>query len=223
MNDERQVGRSWDRNAGNWTRAVRDGLIPSRRAGTDEAILQAIAERGPKRLLDVGCGEGWLIRAVVGRTGCAAVGIDGAEALSAAARAADPANSYLTMDYDAFAADPSIGIGADFDVIAFNYSLFTKDIAPLLQAAASRLTPEGAIIIQTLHPGPVGEEQDGWRVEDFSVFAGEDWAAIPWYFRRLESWCVVLRDAGLDICERREPAADGRMLSLLIICAPIAC
>jgi 2-polyprenyl-3-methyl-5-hydroxy-6-metoxy-1,4-benzoquinol methylase len=218
-NEEQQVVRSWDRNAGNWTRVVRGGLIPSRQAGTDDAILQAIAKHAPKRLLDIGCGEGWLVRAAAERTGCAAVGIDGAGELIAAACASDPANSYITIDYDAFTLGWP-GIDADFDIAVFNYSLFGKDIVPLLRAAMSRLSSDGAIIIQTLHPGSAGNEQDGWRVEDFSAFAGGDWAAMPWYFRSLESWRATLSDAGLDLRERREPTADGRILSLLMICTP---
>src|ERR1700743_1203478 len=113
MTFDRDLTESWDRNAANWTRVVREGLIPSRRAGTDAAILEAIAERAPRRLLDIGCGGGWLIRAVTGCFGCAAVGMDGSEALIAAARAADPANDYRVLDYSGLAAAE---IGADFDV-----------------------------------------------------------------------------------------------------------
>ena len=127
MTFDRALAASWDRNAANWTRVVREGLIPSRRAGTDAAVLDAITERAPRRLLDIGCGEGWLIRAVTARTGCTAVGIDGAEALIAAARAADPVNDYRMLDYgDLGAAE----IGADFDVVVFNYSLFAEAIIP---------------------------------------------------------------------------------------------
>jgi 2-polyprenyl-3-methyl-5-hydroxy-6-metoxy-1,4-benzoquinol methylase len=208
--------RSWDRNADNWTRVVRGGLIPSRRAGTDAAVLDAIAEYAPKRLLDIGCGEGWLIRAAVARTGCAAVGIDGAAALIEAARTADPASSYHVLDYESFATSD---IGTGFDVAVFNYSLFAEDIVPQLRAAASRLAPRGVIVIQTLHPGD--RQEDGWRTEDFTAFDGGDWAAMPWYYRALDSWCMALGNAGLDILEMREPAAsDGRTLSLLMNCAP---
>jgi 2-polyprenyl-3-methyl-5-hydroxy-6-metoxy-1,4-benzoquinol methylase len=216
MNRDDALSRSWDRNAENWTRVVRDRLIPSRRAGTDGAVLSAIAELAPERLLDIGCGEGWLIRAAVARTGCAAVGIDGAAALIEAARAADPTSIYHVLGYDSFAASD---IGADFDVAVFNYSLFAEDIAPLLCAAASRLAPGGAILIQTLHPGD-GQE-DGWRTEDFTAFNGGDWAAMPWYYRTLGSWRAALSDAGLEVRNMREPAAeDGRILSLLMVCEP---
>jgi 2-polyprenyl-3-methyl-5-hydroxy-6-metoxy-1,4-benzoquinol methylase len=216
MNRDDALTRSWDRNAENWTRVVRDGLIPSRRAGTDDAVLEAIAERTPKRLLDIGCGEGWLIRAAIARTGCVAVGIDGAPTLIEAAQIADPMSAYHVLDYDSFAASD---IGADFEVAVFNYSLFTEDVAPLLRVTASRLAPGGAIVIQTLHPGD-GQE-DGWRTEDFTAFDGGDWAAMPWYYRTLGSWRAVLSDAGLEVRETREPKAeDGRVLSLLMVCAP---
>jgi 2-polyprenyl-3-methyl-5-hydroxy-6-metoxy-1,4-benzoquinol methylase len=213
-----EIVRSWDHNAGNWTSLVRGGLIASRKAGTDAAILQAVCARAPRRLLDIGCGEGWLVRAAAARTGCAAIGIDGAEALVADARVADPVSSYFTLTYEDFAESRGIGLGADFDVITFNYSLFTPDIACLLRAAASRLTPDGVVIIQTLHPGLAGPGPDGWRVEDFSAFAGGDWAEMPWYSRSMESWHAAVSDAGLTVRERCEPAADGRALSLLMIC-----
>lgn len=216
MDRDRTLKDSWDRNAGNWTRVVRDGLIPSRRAGTDAAILAAIAECSPRWLLDIGCGEGWLVRAAEGIAGCAGVGIDGSAALIAAAQAADSVNRYAVLDYETFVSGDD-DIGADFDVAVFNYALFAEDIAPLLRAAASRLAPGGTLIIQTLHP--TGQGDDGWRNEDFSAFAGGDWAAMPWYSRTLESWQRALSDAGLALLETREPRADdGKVLSLLMVC-----
>jgi len=214
MARHRTVKEAWDRNAGNWTRVVRDGLIPSRRAGTDAAILAAIAECGPRWLLDIGCGEGWLVRAAEQAAGCAGVGIDGSAALIAAAEAVDTVNRYVALDYTAFIAGGD-DIGGDFDVAVFNYSLFAEDVVPLLRAAASRLVPSGTLIIQTLHPGAGG---DGWQVEDFAAFGGGDWTAMPWYARSLESWRAAIAEAGLR-AETREPRTeDGRALSLLMIC-----
>jgi len=218
MTVDKALAESWDRNAANWTRVVREGLIPSRRAGTDAAILRAIAERSPRWLLDIGCGEGWLIRAAEAVTGCAGVGIDGSSGLIAAAQAADSVNRYAVLDYAAFIAGDD-DVGGDFDIAVFNYALFAKDIAPVLRAAATRLTPDGALIIQTLHPG-MGSE-DGWRTEDFAAFGAGDWAPMPWYARSVEAWRAAVTEAGLELLEMREPKAeDGRVLSLLMVCAP---
>ena len=86
MPRERLV-RSWFENAEAWTRAVRDGLIESRRLATDQAVVAALLETAPARVLDVGCGEGWLCRTLSAR-GIEAVGIDVSRPLVEAARAA---------------------------------------------------------------------------------------------------------------------------------------
>jgi hypothetical protein len=56
---------SWQANADAWTAAVREQRIESRRLVTDAAIL-ALA-LAPLRILDLGCGEGWLRRTAYSR------------------------------------------------------------------------------------------------------------------------------------------------------------
>jgi 2-polyprenyl-3-methyl-5-hydroxy-6-metoxy-1,4-benzoquinol methylase len=59
-----QLRLSWQANADAWTTAVRGQRIESRRLVTDAAILQTILALAlaPLRILDLGCGEGWLRR-----------------------------------------------------------------------------------------------------------------------------------------------------------------
>lgn len=218
MTHAADLERSWTANAANWTRAVRDGLIPSRRAGTDAAIVAAIAARAPKRLLDVGCGEGWLCREVRARTGCACVGIDFSADLVRDAAAADPGGRYLVLTYGDLVAGRH-DLGGGFDVAVFNYALFEEDVAPMLAAARRLLAPGGAVIIQTLHPDAFPEAREGWRVEDFAAFENQDWVPMPWYYRTVDSWHETVARAGLALVEAREPtSAQGRVLSLLMIC-----
>ncbi|RFQ41343.1 class I SAM-dependent methyltransferase, partial [Pseudomonas sp. ATCC 13867] len=54
-----RIRHSWQANADAWTRAVREQRIESRRLVTDAAILSAVAAGPARRLLDIGCGEGW--------------------------------------------------------------------------------------------------------------------------------------------------------------------
>jgi SAM-dependent methyltransferase len=218
LDRKKSLADSWNRNAANWTRAVREGLIASRKAGTDAALLDAIAARKPRRFLDAGCGEGFHVRRIAEMTGCDAVGFDGSAALIEAARAADPDNRYEVLSYDAFVATPG-AIGGPFDVVAFNYALFDEDVAPTLAAARRVLAPDGAVVIQTLHPDAIGGE-DGWRTEDFAAFGDDDWRPMPWYFRTPDSWKAVIAAAGLNLACVTEPAAEpgGAPLSLLMVC-----
>lgn len=198
---------------------MRDGLIPSRKAGTDAAIVAAIAARRPQRLLDVGCGEGWLCRQVRAATQCDTTGIDAAADLVRDAATADPAGRYLMLSY-ADLIGGARDLGGEFDVVVFNYALFEEDIAPLLAAARRLLAPRGAVLIQTLHPDAFAGAAEGWRIEDFAAFQSRDWTPMPWYYRSVASWRATVARAGLRLIEAREPQTeDGRILSLLMICA----
>ncbi|TRX75868.1 class I SAM-dependent methyltransferase [Pseudomonas mangiferae] len=207
---------SWQHNAGAWTRAVREQRIESRRLATDAAILAAVRERRPARVLDMGCGEGWLCRALA-EAGIDALGVDGAPALVDAARAAG--GRFETVAYADWPAQPRrFGL---FDAIVCNFALLDAAPGALLAALGDALAPGGALLIQTVHPwAAAGEEgyRDGWRLERFAAF-GEGFAPMPWYFRTLESWFVLLNAAGLRLETVREPRHpdSGHPLSLLLV------
>jgi hypothetical protein len=55
---------SWTNNTDPWTVAVRSGEIESRRLVTNQAIIDAVRSRSPRTGIDIGCGEGWLVRAL---------------------------------------------------------------------------------------------------------------------------------------------------------------
>ncbi|CAN5213089.1 hypothetical protein BH23GEM2_BH23GEM2_22280 [soil metagenome] len=214
------VVQSWVANAGAWTRAVREGRIASRRQGTDAAILEAVLASGPAAVLDVGCGEGWLARAL-SESGIDVAGIDSSPPLIEKARELGGGH-FEVLAYDELVASQDT-LRGPFDAIVCNFSLFTDDLAPVLTALAARLSATGTLFIQTANPGPAAADQveaDGWRTEDFSSFDVEFPAPMPWYFRTLASWDEELARAGLRIAERRVPAnpATGQPLSLLLAC-----
>ena len=208
---------SWHHNAQAWIDAVRHGAIESRRQVTDQAILLAILGRQPERVLDLGCGEGWLLRAL-GDRGVEAVGVDGDRALVDAARAAGSAEVHLASYAQLTAAQ--VYVGKDYDLICANFALLQQDIIPLLAAMNALLAPGGALVIQTLHPWSVadGDYQDGWREESFAGFAG-DWQVMPWYFRTLASWLNALDMAVLRLVSLQEPQHPQSALpqSLLLV------
>jgi SAM-dependent methyltransferase len=205
---------SWQANAAAWTAAVRDGTIESRRLATDQAILDAALERRPERTLDLGCGEGWLVRALEGH-GIAAVGVDGSAALIEAASRAG--GSFVQLSYDELVADPG-RCGAGFDLVVANFALLDEQVLPLLAALRRIMTTDGGLLVQTLHPLAAGPPyRDGWRSEDFQGFGDRAWTPMPWYFRTMGSWDTLWRKGGFAVQGLREPChpEDGRPLSLL--------
>ncbi|MDP9782474.1 class I SAM-dependent methyltransferase [Pseudomonas fluorescens] len=194
---------SWHHNAQAWIEAIRTGAIESRQTVTDQAILLAVLSRQPERVLDLGCGEGWLLRALTER-GIEAVGVDGDAILVDAARAAGSSPVHLAS-YEALV-EAKVDVGNDYDLICANFALLHQDIIPLLAAMNVLLSPGGALVIQTLHPWTVaaGNYQDGWREETFDGFKGQ-WRPMPWYFRTLSSWLNALDMAGFRLVGLQEP------------------
>ena len=224
MNHNDHISASWDTNADLWTRAVRQDLIPSRRAGTDQAIVDAVMALKPQRVVDIGCGEGWLIR----QLGCDGVGVDGSAALIEAAQSADAAGHYFALTYEDLVAQPD-KLAGPYDVAIFNFSLLGEDISDILRAARVSVSPSvsgGAVLIQTLHPWAArgeGGYRNGWRHETFSSFASGEWQPMPWYYRTLETWCGEVEDAGLQLKAIHEPMhkTNGEPLSVIFHCAAI--
>jgi 2-polyprenyl-3-methyl-5-hydroxy-6-metoxy-1,4-benzoquinol methylase len=215
----RALEQSWSTNADSWVAAVRGGSIESRRVATDRAVVEAVLARRPQRVLDVGCGEGWLVRALA-EHGINCEGLDGSPVLVDAARAAGTGTFHL-CSYADLAADPH-QVGTGFDVVVANFALLDADLVLLLQALRSLLVERGSLIIQTVHPWTAGGRyEDGWRLEEFRAFGGQ-WHPMPWFFRTLESWARVLREAGYALADLREPEHPRTQapLSLLLIGEP---
>ena len=204
--ESEQLRRSWIANAEAWRDAVRERRIESRRLVTDAAIVGVTLEQKPRRVLDLGCGEGWLSRELAAHD-IAVVGVDSSVPLIESARQSGGAE-FIALSYDDIVADPS-GLGSRFDVIVANFSLLDDRTEPLLKSLRSA---GGRLIIQTIHPLFAGEAAyaDGWRTENFRALPGEWREPMPWYFRTLSSWTRLLANAGYLLLEVREPMYPDR-------------
>ncbi|HEX7006812.1 MAG TPA: methyltransferase domain-containing protein [Alphaproteobacteria bacterium] len=143
-----QIAASWRANAAAWTEAVRAQAIESRRVATDAAILRAALAARPALALDLGCGEGWLVRALADH-GVTAVGVDGSAPLIDAA-VAEGGGTFLCVGYDDIAADPACCC-AGFDLVLANFALLDERVAPLFAALRGIMTARGQLLIQTAH------------------------------------------------------------------------
>lgn len=219
---------SWDANADLWTNAVRSASIPSRTAGTDQAVIDAVTESKPASLIDIGCGEGWLVRRIQNELGCGAVGIDASPSLIERARQADPAGRYTVLPYKQLAELPADMLGP-FDTAVCNFSLFDEDLRATLCGIRRLLSDSGQLIIQTPHPWAGASDQayqDGWMEETFCGLSSSSsaWQAMPWYFRTLGSWVQQINIAGMALHTIHEPLDQSvsRPLSMVLVCQKLA-
>lgn len=195
---------SWHKNTQPWTDAVRGDQIESRRLVTNSAIVDAVLSRSPKRALDIGCGEGWLVRAL-SQHGVACTGIDAVPSLIAEATAAGGGN-FVVASYE----DVVTGaFRAEADVVVANFALIGGEIVDqLIQHIPSLLVPAGVLIVQTLHPVVAAGDapyEDGWRSGSWTGFSEAFVDPAPWYFRTIGSWLRIFATAGLRLVELREP------------------
>lgn len=222
MNDD-EILLSWHANAEAWATAVGGGVIESRAAVTNDAIVQAIRRHSPLRVLDVGCGEGWLVRELVNR-GTDTIGIDAVAELTGRA-AALGAGSFETVSYEDLIAGRWTP-PAPIDAAVCNFSLLGEGVVEnLLRRLAVLLEQDGKLFVQTVHPATQTEPDgspaaDGWRRETWQGFGRGFERPAPWYFRGRDSWVRLFEACGYRLLEMEEPRRPGghRADSLLFVC-----
>jgi 2-polyprenyl-3-methyl-5-hydroxy-6-metoxy-1,4-benzoquinol methylase len=218
-NTENRIIESWALNAEAWVASIRKARIASRNLITNDAILKVIKSQHASLVLDAGCGEGWLTRALAGGE-IEVIGFDGSAALIEAAKSSC-SGMFKVMSYEEFVSSP-LQVGRNFDAVVFNFALLSSNIVPILRAATAIMSEAGSVIIQTLHPFNIQEGESyasGWREEHFRGMGDEYRASMPWYFRTFSDWMAVVREAGLRVENMEEPLHPdtGRPASLVLV------
>ena len=218
LTDEKVI-EAWNENAGPWTRAVREKTIESRNLVTDRAIIEAVTSCAPRTVLDLGCGEGWLTRALNER-GLDCAGVDAVPSLIEKANGLG-GGDFRVASYEEIAAN---GLDLRVDAVVANFSLIGgQAVDAVVRRIPSLLEPGGAFIIQTLHPHVASDGlpyRDGWLEGSWagcgSAFSSR---AAPWYFRTIGTWIRMLQNSGLKLRELKEPLdpRSGRPASLILI------
>lgn len=219
-----RVLEAWRENAAPWTQTVRAQAIESRRLVTDRAVVDAALRLAPRSVLDLGCGEGWLSRALCTHNidvhGVDAIAdlIDAARRMQTGADASEP--RYDCLSYEDIAAG---ALSARYDLAICNFSLLGDDsVAGLLGAMPGMLNQRGHVLIQTLHPPQACGEApyiDGWRDGSWAGCDAAFGEPAPWYFRTIGGWVALLERSGLRLRELAEPVhpVSGRPVSLMLI------
>ncbi len=196
---------SWHINAAPWVRAVRDGQIASREQLTNQAIIDTLCALNPKSLLDIGCGEGWLCRAMQTR-GCDCLGIDAIPDLIRAATA-EAGGRFLHMRYeDLVHWQPAQRV----DCAVCNFSLIGRQATEAVFAAIHQLvTATGYLVVQTLHPDASTHQHSGWQEGSWAGFSEEFRQPAPWYFRTLSDWRSLFQRHDVQLIQELSPTLPG--------------
>ncbi len=203
-NSEQHIITSWKKNIQPWVEALHNGKIKSRVLVTNKAIVDAVSSRNPLNILDVGCGEGWLVRAV-SRIGIKGLGIDIFPNFVNIAKK-EGSGKFRTMPYEEVSLNT---IAEKFAVIVCNFSLLgDKSVQHIFKQAPFLLQENGAFIVQTIHPvegcGKCKYE-DGWREGNWIGFSENFVDPAPWYFRTLENWKSLFLINGFKLVDILEP------------------
>ena len=195
---DQKIINSWKKNASPWIKAIENSEIQSRIEITNRAIVEAVIAEKPQTVLDVGCGEGWLIRQLADH-GVMGIGIDVVPELIEFA-AQKGKGQFLILSYEDLSLET---IGQTFDVIVCNFSLIGKEsVNYIFQQAPKLLNEGGALIIQTLHPLESNDQQayqDGWRPGSWVGFDNQFTDPAPWYFRTIDTWKKLYRNNNLEL------------------------
>ncbi|HJU75071.1 MAG TPA: methyltransferase domain-containing protein [Gemmatimonadaceae bacterium] len=214
----------WHKNATPWTEAIRENRIESRKLVTNGAIIDAVMSQGPRTALDIGCGEGWLARALAAR-GVRVIGVDVVPELVERARQfGEPNADFRVASYEMIAAgDLDIPL---VDVAIANFSLLGHEsVDALIRRVPALVRPGGSFVVQTLHPVVACGDlpyADGWRAGSWTIPGAGFGDPAPWYFRTLETWFSLLSRNGLTLRELREPLhpTSQKPASVIFIAAP---
>ncbi|WP_448520024.1 class I SAM-dependent methyltransferase [Rhodoflexus sp.] len=210
---------SWKTNAARWIQAIEQNEIVSRQLATNQAIIDEILALQPQTVLDMGCGEGWLVRALAAR-GIVASGTDAtAEFISYATAKGN--EQYFAASYEDIVQGQLSGM--TFDAIVFNFSLFEKEGTEQLMTYLPRLLNAGGhVVIQTLHPLNLPAnvpyishwEQDSWK-----GLGNGFTEPHPWYFRTIGDWVHLITMSGFQLAKISEPLhpETQKPLSMIII------
>lgn len=205
MYKENEITRSWKLNAQEWSRIIEEEGIASRKF-TNPAIVEAVTAFSPLKILDLGCGEGWLTRKL-SREENTVSGADATGDLLEAACRKGKQKFYL-ISYEEIIAGLEIP-GAPYNAIVLNFCLYQKNEVPqLLDELKSSLSDDGHIFIQTLHPSFLLSNnltyEDQWIADSWKGLNGNFIQPHPWYARTFQSWIIMFRDCHYELTEVKE-------------------
>lgn len=202
--NEQLILQAWNHNASPWIEALEAREIASRELVTNHAILETLQDIPSHTVLDLGCGEGWLSRALADE-GRKVVGIDAVPMFLETAKAKG-GGDYKLCRYEHICRRT---VGSTVDLAVANFSLLGRQSVELVfRRLRPLLNYGGHFVVQTLHPHTSCGDlpyKDGWREGSWAGISERFKEAAPWYFRTLETWLQLFGKTGYQLVMIKEP------------------
>jgi 2-polyprenyl-3-methyl-5-hydroxy-6-metoxy-1,4-benzoquinol methylase len=191
-------------------------------------LMRLLPDVAGKRVLDAGCGEGYLSRKLA-RLGATVTGVDySREMLALADERTDPG---LGIRYAHANCEDLEGYAAgSFDVVVSNMVLMDlPDHRAALQSLYRVLDDEGVLVFSIAHPcfttPDCGWVRDAdrnklhWKVDRYfderpyeQLLFGEEGSRLILFHRTLSNWLKTLRETGWDLLDVVEPKPAEEMM-----------
>jgi SAM-dependent methyltransferase len=210
----KRIATQWSENAETWSRFIRVHRDPIRTFLIDPAILALAGDVCGRRVLDAGCGEGYLAR-LLARRGARVLGIDlAADMIRLAREAGSPAGA--PIEYRVGSVTSLRGVpDRRFDLAIISMTLMALSAHRRALARVARTVADGGrLLVVVPHPCFFAPDDDyftpgemGWR-----FYRGQP-TETAFFHRPLSEYVHAVRAAGLTLVDLHEPRVARRALA----------
>jgi len=213
---QREKEKEWRRNAQFWIKIIRQNLDPYRLKVTNRAVLEPLKDKRNLRVLDVGCGEGYLCR-ILAKKGHKVFGIDFCPELIEAAKDLEEKKplgiKYFVGDFRKTNFPSSF-----FDVILSHHTINEIENPEKAFKEFSRIFKKGGkLILLFLHPcfeiNPETYFQPVKIRKPYYLVSGIE-SPSPYFYLHLplSKWIEFLTESGFSLEKIKEPHPSPLLL-----------
>jgi SAM-dependent methyltransferase len=225
---------AWNEGAEAWDDFIESGADYYRHEVHGPALLAACEPLGGRRVLDIGCGQGYFTR-LLAKRGASVVGIDVAAELLALATAREEREPLGIAYHRLSASNVAAALpSASFDTVTGCMSLHdVADVQAALSGAFAVLRPRGRLVFSVPHPATEMAFRE-WERDElgrkrflkvdryFDTGATEirwnmprlryQWSTPSWRYT-LSEWARLVAEVGFVICQLYEPRPTAEQLA----------
>lgn len=213
---ESEKKKEWRKNTNFWIKIIRENLDPYRLKVTNKAILDSLKQEKNLRILDVGCGEGYLCRTMA-KLGHQVFGIDSCQKLIKAAKDLERKKP-LGIKYFAGDFRKTNFSSLYFDVIISHQTINEiENPEKVFQEFSRILKRGGGLILLFLHPCfEIDPKMYFQRIKikkSYYLVSGIK-SPSPYFYLHLplSEWIELLRKSGFLIKRIEEPHPPLKLL-----------